>query len=656
MTRQLIFMFCLLSFSDIDGQEIFLKTFVKNDTVQLRWAPANFEGLILGFKNGYTVFRTIGAEQSEFRIAPYVERATPNFTSDKLVAVDKMICEAIINSPSQNGSILYSLLLLSAGPDKDIAKLLGVYFEDVSDLGGQYNVRINGSSHSSPVVRAIIQNKDVNPELTKLSGESRHKLGEVYLNWNYSTLADGYSGFWVEKSTDSLSFSRLNEAPLIFFTSADNKESQNLEFVDTLVREGEEYFYRVRGINHFGDLGEISNTVRVYVPRSLFGECRIDTIYAVENARHLLGRFLFHGESDIGNLSEFALYRSDSLFSGYEKLSSVLPERNLFSFTVTSATSTGVRAYYKVAAVSKDQDSAWSYPQYFFTLDQEPPSKPTGLKGTISDSGIVSLSWLPNPDKDLLGYRVFKANHLREEFTEVTTDFTTGTGFRDTLSLRNLTSEVYYRISAVDANYNNSAYSAPVLLLKPDTIPPVPCVFTSYAVIPEGIRLSWVNSPSDDVQKNLLLRLNPDGTETEIAHWPADSLKTFDDFRLSDQARYVYRIQTSDEKPNTRISESLAVHFELGYRPAPDSLTAVVNRVEKTISLQWRAVPGTYQTEIYRRKNDGPLLLIKTLVGPEVTKFEDSDLSINNRYMYCIKVVLESGVSSKLSLEIGVDY
>ena len=50
----------------------------------------------------------------------------------------------------------------------------------------------------------------------------------------------------------------------------------------------------------------------------------------------------------------------------------------------------------------------------------------------------------------------FWANSLREEFVESTTHFVENTTYSDTISLRNLSSEIYYQIRAVDLNYNNS--------------------------------------------------------------------------------------------------------------------------------------------------------------------------------------------------------
>ena len=643
------------------AQEIVMRTFVKNDTVQLRWAPRTYDGLVLGLKNGYAVVRTVSGNETKLTVPSFNERRAEvlQYASSTVLQLVPVI-ENIIGGqvPDINEKqMIYGLLLLSAGPDKDLAKLLGLYFEDVPGVSADYRIEIISSELSSGEARIDMSRKDRNVAMSKLEGQSRNRALEAYIKWNAVEVADGYSGFWIEKSMDSLNYKRLNDVPAIFFKSQDEKDKQFMDYVDTLVEEGQAYFYRVQGINHFGDLGEVSNVVRVYIPRSLSGECRIDTVYADGFHRHIKGRFLFHTDSDIGNLKEFALYSSDSLNFGYEKIQVIAPVRNTYSFDAMSKLLTGDRQHYKVAAVSQDSDTTWSYPQYFFTLDQEPPEKPVGLAGEISDSGVVFLRWNPNTDGDIRGYRVFMANDLKEEFVEVTKDFVEDSLFMDTLPLRNLTSEVYYKIAAVDRNYNNSDYSDWVLLLKPDTIAPVPCVFTNYTVTDSGVVLSWINSTSSDVKQNKLVRIDVDGRTDSIWSWQLNSYTHFVDSIGLMPGQLTYFIQTHDEVPNYARSQYLSVQYELGYRASPDLLKAEVDRKSKQIVLTWE-VKGEelYSVDIYRSFNDEPLKLIASVLEKFESGYKDVYLQINNTYTYKIKATYKSGVSSRISDSVSVKY
>ena len=104
------------------------------------------------------------------------------------------------------------------------------------------------------------------------------------------------------------------------------------------------------------------------------------------------------------------------------------------------------------------------------------------MEGLIDSNSVAKITWTAPNDKDLQGYRVFRSNSLKEEFVEKTTKPDLTTTYLDTLDLNNLTSEVYYFVRAVDQNYNNDENTEPILLLKPDTIPPVPGVIKAYEV------------------------------------------------------------------------------------------------------------------------------------------------------------------------------
>jgi fibronectin type 3 domain-containing protein len=366
---------------------------------------------------------------------------------------------------------------------------------------------------------------------------------------------------------------------------------------------------------------------------------------------------LFHTNSDVGNLKEFALYRSDSLTFGYQKVQVVAPVRNAFAFNVSSELLNGDRQYYMVAAVSQDSDTTWSYPWYFFTLDQKPPERPIGLVGEIGDSGVVFLRWKPNSERDIRGYRVFMANDLKEEFVEVTAEFVDDTTFYDTLSLRNLSSEVYYKIAAVDRNYNNSDYSDWILLLKPDTIPPVPAVFKSYVVSDTGIVLTWVNSTSDDLQFNKLVRFSWDGGVDTLLRWEHDSCIRFVDSIGLVPGQMRYAILTCDEVPNIRQSHELYVQYELGYRKIQAIINAEVDREKKLILLTWQnEKDDIYSIDVYRSINTGPFKQIGSIFEKFEFGFEDIDLRINNSYTYKIRVTYQSGISSKMSSPLTVIY
>ena len=90
---------------------------------------------------------------------------------------------------------------------------------------------------------------------------------------------------------------------------------------------------------------------------------------------------------------------NDSTYTEIEKVSG---DSKKFEFNYTADLLSGDRHYFKVAAISEDGDSAYSYPYYHFSLDQEPPGVPTNLEGIIDSNGVARLTWVAPEDKDLL--------------------------------------------------------------------------------------------------------------------------------------------------------------------------------------------------------------------------------------------------------------
>jgi uncharacterized protein len=669
-TKILVLLLSLIINGYGQNNPLVLRSFVKEDTVLLRWAPITADIMIKGLKNGYQVDRiaTISCPAGEplnktFYIASFDEKrdAFANATDENIRRLAGLIDEITnaTNLPDETKKMAFSILMLAAATDKEIAKMMGVYYEDVGcPQDYQYRVQVRNSNETSGMVSVNSTIPSEHQLFTTLTGSARPKLKQAYLSWEAKTLQEGYSAYWIERSTDSIHFEKRNTVPYLFLRSADEPNKTLCDFVDTSVCEGMTYYYRVCGISHFAERGHCSNTVKVYIPRSLHGECRIDTISANGFMREVRGKFVPRNgtsSSTSGGLTQFVLMRSDSLQAGYEVLLKQENASGFFNFTVAVPLESGDRYYYKVAVLSADNDTVYSFPYYFFTLDQIPPSMPQNLSGSVNDSGIVLLTWSKNPEADIRGYRIFRTNALHEEFIEVTTAYCTTANFKDTLPLDNLTSTVYYRLVAVDFNFNNSESCAPILLMKPDTIPPVSGVFLEYTVQPNGVFLRWVNSSSQDVVQNNLVRFYNNRADT-LFTW-ADTVQIFTDTTGTPGSTYSYALITHDKSGNSSHSMPLAVNYETGNRPAISGLCAVTDRAQKQVSVSWN-LPATriYAIQVYRSKNEEAFRLVKTIRDKTATSFIDKDLNINNTYHYKIKVVYESGLSSVMSAEVSVVY
>ena len=89
--------------------------------------------------------------------------------------------------------------------------------------------------------------------------------------------------------------------------------------------------------------------------------------------------------------------------------------------------------------------------------DKTPPQVPTGLDIVQSDT-CAYLTWNPNVETDLAGYRIFRSDRTNGDFRPVSDHVISTNAFFDP-SYR---SGQYYRVSAIDEFGNESAMSDPL--------------------------------------------------------------------------------------------------------------------------------------------------------------------------------------------------
>lgn len=650
------FSFCGFAQSD----SLILKSFVKNDSIQLRWATDNPNLFIEGLKLGYSIKRTdlVSNEKVTYTIPPFENRKDEYLGSTDTNIL--LLAEFLLAYSSENfthekqKTMPFFGIIIAAGSNRKLSEMCGLYFEESRPINRQfeYQISLNNSSNIEATIKINTANEDVNPDCTPLSAISRVDLKEVYLKWEAKNQVSNYSGYWILKSTDQLNFEKLNRVPVHYMTSEYEPNKSIVDYVDTAVSEGETYYYQIQPINHFGDLGEPSNIAEVYIQKRLNGICKIDSIERKAYQRIIRGEYLSLHDDKIGS---YLLYRSEEVDRNFKLIETKKTTDWNFEFIYESDVKSGDRQYFKVAALSVDGDTVYSFPNYHFSYDQEPPAMPTEVSGDIDENGLVNLKWNAPDDSDIRGYRVYRQNSLTDELVEVTRNLSPATNYVDTIGLDNLTSEIYYSVRTVDLNYNNSPITTPILLMKPDTIAPVPPIFKSYAVLPNGVSLSWANSPSKDVVNQGLVKIYPTGIDTISFHSATDT--TFLDSLNLPGSKLNYYLFAEDGSNNYAVSEPLNLKFETGIRYGVHQLNATTDRREKTITLTWQYVLNDpiYSVQIYRAKGDGKLRLYETIRNAEQT-FIDTDLSPNNQYTYKVQVKYKSGHSSVLSEGVEVMY
>ncbi|XOV68566.1 MAG: fibronectin type III domain-containing protein [Fluviicola sp.] len=647
----------LLCASPIYAQEFQTVSKVSNDTIWLKWLPANYDAL-LKLKNGATVKRIeVSSNQNlssqnfengkQWTIAPVKERFDALNRTDSLGDRTATLLEPILSpleEAAQNFAFGSVLIENVVHPHFQIA--LGNFIADDSyDRKKRYVYKIE-IEKSEPLFAYIDPSKETafTKPVVELELDQRKT---VVCSWNLSTLRNESFGFDVEHSiSDTKHAVRLFEEPYLPFKSEFEINEDEVEIRHEDPEKGKMHYYRVIGRDAFGASANASDWKGIYVPNRIDVYPTIDSVEAKGQSRIV---HVHMNSENYSGIERIQLLRSTERDGGFEIIDNISFEKvksrkQIQMISEVSALS-GDAYYYKAALLNKD-DTVYSQPFYFFTLDQEAPFSPNGLEIEIDSNGIALLTWNELEDPDLLGYRVFRGNSIREEFVERTNVLSLQTSWTDTLALDNLTSEVYYYIQGVDANYNQGAHSDTVMGLKPDTIPPVAGLIRKISMVDAGIVLEITPSSSADAVSNVLFR----GTASlgEVG-------EEYLDTNLVPGQFYEYHIETIDRSDNRALSKKVSQKYEPGFREAPKG-SIRSDFQENFIEIEYELPQlDIYSVQIYRCKKGDASRLWKTVHDVTKTKVLDRSIRIGEAYVYKVKYITEEGIHS-LPLELETSF
>ena len=325
--------------------------------------------------------------------------------------------------------------------------------------------------------------------------------------------------------------------------------------------------------------------------------------------------------------------------------------------------------YFRLRAINKKGNQyVESFPYLYQLNDSMPPAPPISLNGIIDTNGNVILVWAGNKEPDILAYKVYRSFNDTETYALLTGEPVSEIIFKEKLPLNQLNTDIFYKVSALDNRYNESALSEPIRLNRPDTIPPAIATLLSVKLNNnKSIEVRWKKSFSKDVLSYALSRKAGDdslATWTEIVT-PSASDSVYMDINVDPTISYVYKIQAVDkgglksEFSNERSYKAPAK--AAGKVKILSNLNAYSSRGEKKyIELNWninkQVSNNIREFWIYRVMNGNEEdIALQSVIPGNATIFDDDDVRENTRYTYYIKAVFKTGGSSDLE-KINVDY
>lgn len=653
----------------------------KPGKIRLRWSPASYISWEMGNKYGYTVERFTVSVNGVLvtrpqptlltlqPLKPYSleQMETASKKDERIAMIAELIygegakkitpeegIGAYFENQSQNDWRM-AMALLTCDLSINAATVAGLYLEDNNvKTGERYTYRIALAQQPKNLIidTAYVSACVDEPMLLARPQELAIVCSDssVTLGWLTTFSKNMYSAYVVERAVDGKNFKPVSPLPVIP-TETDKRGFSYYQ--DSLPDNDNKYTYRVKGITPFGEYGPYSQKVDGIGVPEVEDRPVLDTMIVIDNKK-IEFRWLLPGKL-VKQLDKIIITRGDNGKGPFLPIATL--KSPAYTFTDTKPMGTN---YYRIKGLTRRGKAIYSFPYFAQLIDSTPPAIPVGLTGQVDSTGIVTLKWKDNTEQDLQGYRVFRANSNVEEFIEVTTEILTKALFSDTISLHTLTSKIFYKIIAVDKNYNPSDYTPYLTLKRPDTIAPSLPVMTKAfrSDSLHAIVLEWINSSSADVVKYELYSIRTkDSVRKQIATWDTVSKREqYIDTALQLGNMYYYELIVYDDAGNHAKELSGEVWFETGKRPAIKTWKGSVDVDKKVITLSWQYNQADVkQYRIYRSKNENSLMLYTTLSG-DVQEWNDREIALGNVYKYKITAVMKGDVKAEMSKEIEIKF
>ena len=399
-------------------------------------------------------------------------------------------------------------------------------------------------------------------------------------------------------------------------------------FTDTTLKEYEQFYYQIRGVDFFGDEGPASIPV--------MGKIKKDPRPAplprpeLEEGETTIN-ILWQASADKKAVS-YNVYRSLKYEGGYQKLN---PKPISGTSYLDSSVALDANYFYYVTTINEGGfESIPSLAVLGFAKDSTPPASVTELKAKVVEADIT-LTWNGVADPDLLGYRVYRSMKEKSlDWALLNQEPLTKSEFVDALSKNLSRHPYYYRVTAVDTHYNESQTSTAVKVQLPDVTPPTVPSVTGYTVENQQFALNWQAVDNYDLAGYHVYR-QVEGKQIKLTATPL-SLPSFVDQSPPVGKNLQYGITSIDLTGNeSKRSALIDIVAKDTIAPAIAKFTATVTG-EKIALQVISTASDVVGFDVFRSRNNREFFKInKTRVAGNV--YTDTILK-GKRYYY--KVVL----------------
>jgi hypothetical protein len=672
----------LLAISVLGGAQsekqdtIYLTTQSYGDSIVVRWAPGSTHLWKVAIKAGYKIERKKVGEKgftvvNNVPLKPYTLnewKQRTDTTNVHVTTAAQVLLGTVMMKPQE--AVSFSQKLLTSEEERNrlaialycaefsVQAANGLAFRWVdrdieTEASYYYRVSLHSVPQNTNVIPAVAKQKvsDVYKPVAVAGLAGEGKDGEIELRWHKAENDRHFSGYFVERSEDGQRFLPLNDVP--YKTIEDERTGTAHIYSDRITGYGKDYYYRVRGITSFADMGTYSATVKVQT-RDLNAPAPPSMLKA-ESLDDRRVKLMWSDDPGPSDHSGYFVGRGISIHGPFEKINATPLKIDVREY-VDEKPIPHRPNFYTVIAVDKSGNENQSIVAMAVLKDFAPPGTPKNLVGDVDTLGVVSLAWELGSEEDLQGYRVYRADHPKAEYIQITKEPVPGNFYMDTIPLNTLTRKVYYKVAAFDFNYNPSEFSQVLELNRPDYAPPVKPVIKGYSVLQDTIELNFVPSSSGDVAKHLLFR--KEGTEEWQLVGEVDTAGIYRDHDVQPATTYSYALEAIDRSGlSSGRTKSIVVNASLPTRPVVRNVNGVFDNVSRGFQLSWEYdQPGKYKFVVYRGEEGSELHTYSSVRGESRT-FVDTKFYGNERgYVYALKVLFADGTESSFSEKVTVTF
>ena len=527
---------------------------------------------------------------------------------------------------------------------------LGTVIKDLPGKPTRFHVYVEGFASHAQDVSDRFKSAHVPILLAKWNDK------KVRLEWDVKELYKHFIGYHLERSVDGSRFVKLSQLPFLDPAVGidGDKDGSTLGMEDSLSQNYLEYHYRLRSVDYFGSVSEAFTEVRGYGFESVKSSPQITYADQEENNHaHLKWEV---DNQDLSRIVGFNLLRADNIDGPYASIDTLESHLREVHSPMTFETN-----YYRIEIIPKDGEPVSSFPVFVMGMDTIPPLTPVVIGASIDSLGRISISWHANQEQDLWGYRIFRSNFATDEYSLMNSTMSRDTHFIDSVSLIMGMKNVYYVLQAADKRNNRSPFTDPIVLERPDIMPPGSPAIVSLEQGHDTIYVKFSRSGSDDVILHQLFRRTIGGEMAWKLIAAFDTLNQdsmYADAGLVYGQKYAYSMRARDKANLQSPMAAMRVHDliepKVSFQPNI-VVESTYDPDQKTIGLQWTAdrFDDISSVLVYRgweKDKLGKYKFVDALNEPFVDKVEGRE-----KVAYRLKISYKNNTSSFFSNVVEVN-